>query len=247
LAEPGSAVAVVGEQESLFAVEVGELTGRGDESDHGDSACHDTVATPVGSKDEVETLLDLDSAGPPAGAATTEPVVEVVRSARRRRTVSARRVGDRIIVSVPARLSKAEERRWVATMVERILAGEQRRRPSDRTLADRATLLSDRYLAGRAVPASVRWVDNMTSRWGSCTVADGTIRLSRRLEGMPEYVVDYVLLHELVHLLVPSHGPAFWREMAGYDRLERARGFLDGVAFTDAAASGGDPTTPDVD
>jgi predicted metal-dependent hydrolase len=159
------------------------------------------------------------------------PQVEVVRSARRRRTVSAHRAGERIIVSVPARISRAEEQRWVALMVARVLASEARTRPNDDELAGRATALSQRYLGGKAVPASVRWVDNMASRWGSCTPVDGTIRLSRRLAGMPAYVVDYVLLHELAHLLVPGHGPTFWRALAGYDKLERARGFLDGVGW----------------
>jgi hypothetical protein len=77
----------------------------------------------------------------------------------------------------------------------------------------------------------VRWVDNMASRWGSCTVTDATIRLSRRLEGMPDYVVDYVLLHELAHLIVAGHGREFWSVLSGYERLERARGFLEGAAL----------------
>jgi predicted metal-dependent hydrolase len=47
---------------------------------------------------------------------------------------------------------------------------------------------------------------------------------------MPEWVVDYVLLHELAHLLVPGHGPAFWAMLESYPRLERARGYLEGVA-----------------
>jgi predicted metal-dependent hydrolase len=118
----------------------------------------------------------------------------------------------------------------VALMVSRVLASERRQRPSDADLAERAADLSRRYLSGRAKPTSVRWVDNMSSRWGSCTPVDGTIRLSRRLVGMPTYVVDYVLLHELAHLVVPGHGPAFWQELAGYELLERARGFLEGVA-----------------
>jgi predicted metal-dependent hydrolase len=159
-----------------------------------------------------------------------EPEVEVVRSARRRRTVSARREGDRIVVSVPARLTRAEESRWVALMVQRVLAGERKGRPRDAQLMTRAGELSDRYLDGRAEPASVRWVDNQVQRWGSCTPADRTIRLSRRLQGMPDYVIDYVLLHELAHLLVPGHGKAFWAQLAGYERLERARGYLEGVA-----------------
>lgn len=163
-------------------------------------------------------------------ATNPDPEVEVVRSARRRRTVSARREGERIIVSVPARLSRAEESRWVALMVQRVLAGERRHRPGDGELMTRAAALSDRYLDGRARPASVRWVDNQVQRWGSCTPTDRTIRLSGRLQGMPDYVIDYVLLHELAHLLVPGHGAAFWAELGGYERLERARGYLEGVA-----------------
>jgi len=133
------------------------------------------------------------------------------------------------VVSLPARTTRADEERWVAEMVERVLASERKSRPTDTELTERAVQLSARYLGGRATPASVRWVDNMASRWGSCTPIDGTIRLSRRLVGMPAYVIDYVLLHELAHLLVPGHGPAFWRELAGYERLERAKGFLEGV------------------
>jgi predicted metal-dependent hydrolase len=79
----------------------------------------------------------------------------------------------------------------------------------------------------------------MTTRWGSCTPSERTIRLSRRLSGMPEYVVDYVLLHELAHLLVPGHGRPFWAELAGYPHLERARGYLEGVAAAAALAAGG--------
>jgi predicted metal-dependent hydrolase len=156
--------------------------------------------------------------------------VEIVRSARRRRTISAHRVGERIVVHVPARMTRAEEAQWVDRMVRRVLASEQRSRRSDTELLDRARQLAERFLDGRARPASVRWVDNQETRWGSCTPADGSIRLSRRLVGMPDYVIDYVLLHELAHLLVPGHGQDFWAELAAYPRLERARGYLDGVA-----------------
>jgi hypothetical protein len=158
------------------------------------------------------------------------PEVDVVRSARRRRTVAAHREGDRIVVSVPARMSRAEEARWVELLVTRVLAKEARLAPSDGELLERSTRLSATYLDGRAVPASVRWVDTMRTRWGSCTPLDRSIRLSRRLSGMPEYVVDYVLLHELIHLLVPGHGPKFRAELASYPQIERAEGFLEGLS-----------------
>lgn len=156
--------------------------------------------------------------------------VEVVRSPRRRRTVSAYREGNRTVVLVPAQLSPAEEDQWVATMLERLAGTEARHRRGDGQLERRAAALSERYLEARAVPLSVRWVGNQRGRWGSCTPSTGEIRLSRRLLGRPDWVVDYVLLHELAHLLVPGHGPDFWALVQRYPRCERARGYLEGMA-----------------
>jgi predicted metal-dependent hydrolase len=169
-------------------------------------------------------------------AAPIASIVEVRRSARRRRTVSAYREGDRTIVLLPARMSRADEREWVAVMVKR-LADQDRRRAgraarSDGDLVARSAELSRRYLEGRAQPASVRWVTNQVSRWGSCTPAEGSIRLSTRLRGMPSWVVDYVLVHELAHLLVAGHGPAFHALVDRYPQAERARGYLLGVTAT---------------
>ena len=157
------------------------------------------------------------------------PEIEVRRSTRRRRTVSAYRDGERVVVLIPARFSKAEEREWVARMVARVLGNPTRRR-GDTGLARRAVELSDRYLNGLARPVSVQWVAAMRTRWASCTPAERTIRLSRALQEMPAWVQDYVLLHELAHLLEPGHGPRFWRLLERYPRTERARGYLDGVS-----------------
>lgn len=158
--------------------------------------------------------------------------IEVRRSRRRRRTVSAYREGGRTIVLIPARFTKAEEQQWVTTMVERLARGDRKRRPSDAQLRARAAELSQRHLGGLARTTSIRWVTNQNSRWGSCTPADGSIRISTRVKGMPGYVLDYVILHELAHLLAPGHGPEFWALLKGYPRLERARGYLEGVAAT---------------
>ena len=147
------------------------------------------------------------------------------------RTVTAYRDGDTTVVSIPARFTRAQEREWVHRMVTRLAAQERRRRPSDAQLAARAAELSARYLGGRATATSVSWSSNQGRRWGSCTPVDGTIRISTRVRGMPRWVIDYVLLHELAHLLQAGHGPEFWAELAAYPRTERARGFLEGVSF----------------
>jgi predicted metal-dependent hydrolase len=161
--------------------------------------------------------------------------VEVRRSARRRRTVTAYREHGRTVVLIPAAFTAAEERRWVDQMVAKLQTREERRRrnlASDDHLMTRAQELSAAHFGGRAVPASDRWVENQNRRWGSCTPADRTIRLSSRLRGMPEFVVDYVLVHELAHLLEPSHNAHFWSLVHDYPRAERALGFLEGVEFS---------------
>ncbi|MUL39866.1 M48 family metallopeptidase [Streptomonospora sp. PA3] len=155
--------------------------------------------------------------------------------------MSAYRDGDKTVVLVPATFSRAEEKRWVDRMLERLEAREGRRRPDDESLHSRALDLADRYLEGLAQPTSVRWVDNQQTRWGSCTPENGSIRLSRRLSGMPAWVVDYVLLHELVHLIIPHHGQEFWDLVHRYPKAERARGYLEGVSAAprlDAGHSG---------
>jgi predicted metal-dependent hydrolase len=169
------------------------------------------------------------------------PVVEVRRSRNRRRTVAAYREDDKVVVLVPARFTRAEEQEWVATMVARLERSERRRRPSDHGLQQRAVELAGRYLDGRAEPLTVRWVENQNSRWGSCTPSDRSIRLSTRLRGMPSWVIDYVLVHELAHLLETGHTPAFWSWVDRYPKAERAKGFLEGVAAASQLGVRADP------
>lgn len=184
---------------------------------------------PVSDSPEIDADRDRSTARPRAED------VEVRRSLRRRRTVSAYRDGARIVVLMPARFTRAEEQRWVREMVGRITSREQIAvtrgpRRSDATLLCRARELADLYLGGAPYPTGVRWVDTMRTRWASCTIEDATIRVSSRLRSMPPWVLDYVLVHELAHLQVPGHGPQFWELVEQYPRTERARGYLDGIS-----------------
>ncbi|KUM35977.1 M48 family metallopeptidase [Arthrobacter sp. EpRS71] len=178
------------------------------------------------------------------------PVV-VRRSARRRRTVAAFWEDGNAVIAIPASFSKSQEREWVRRMLAKLhkqgerQAGSGRRRPAtDQALAKHAEHLSQTYLGGRAVPTSVRWVSNQNSRWGSATPADGTIRLSNKLQHMPQWVIDYVLVHELTHLLVAGHNAEFWTLVEAYPETQRAKAFLEGVAF---ATSRGLPAVPDAE
>lgn len=56
-------------------------------------------------------------------------------------------------------------------------------------------------------------IRNQRSRWGSCG-RDGHICLNWRLVRMPEWVRDYVMTHELMHLRRLDHSPAYWKLVA---------------------------------
>lgn len=147
--------------------------------------------------------------------------VEVLRSPKRRKTVQARVVADVLRLSIPATMTRAEEEHWAQEMLRRF---ERRSRVDELDLWRRAAALAERY--DLPLPTSIRFVDNQASRWGSCTPTDGTIRLSSRLAGFPPWVLDYVIVHELAHLVVPRHDLRFWQLVRRYPRAERARGFL---------------------
>lgn len=173
------------------------------------------------------------------------PPLELVRSTRRRRTVSAFPRDGVIVVQLPAGLAPREERRLVTQLVDKVTGRLRAERvEGDDALAARATALADRYLDG-VRPASVTWSDRMRRRWASCSPIEGTIRVSRRLAAMPDFVLDAVLVHELAHLQSDGHGPDFQALVARYEHTDRARGFLEGLQHAEARAALTDPDLPD--
>lgn len=172
-------------------------------------------------------LDDVQGLEQPSGPQPFAPEIEVRRSDRRHRTVSARLRDGKLVVYLPARMSKAEEARWVETMVKRFEARSLRTRlNSDGDLQRRAAELNRLYFDGRLEWTSLRYVTNQNSRYGSCSPSEGTIRISSALAGMPRWVRDYVLVHELAHLIEPNHSRQFWALVNRYPLTERARGYL---------------------
>ncbi len=155
------------------------------------------------------------------GPSSIEPEVRVIRSPRRRKTAQARMVDEFLEVRIPGHVSAHEEQELVAHFQDRF---RRSRAEEALDLEQRATELADRY--GLPRPTSIRWVANQNQRWGSCTPVDGTVRLSNRMVGFPPWVVDYVIVHELAHLVVTDHSRAFWQLVNRYPRTERARGYL---------------------
>lgn len=170
--------------------------------------------------------------------------VELRRNPRRRRNAAAHRENGRAVVELPPFVPVSEEQRWLETMIARLHKHEKRHREgrSDAQLFDRALILHRTHLAPALAvaptPRSVVWADNMARRWGSCTPSARTIRLSSRLRDFPQWVIDYVLLHELAHLIEPGHGPAFQALLEAYPRTQEAKGYLEGYTAGQAAREG---------
>ena len=68
----------------------------------------------------------------------------------------------------------------------------------------------------------------MSERWGSCTTVERSIRISDRLNGAPGYVLDYLLVHELIHLMISDHGPDFEALLARFELGNEASAYLEG-------------------
>ena len=160
--------------------------------------------------------------------------VEVKRSKRAKRNVTAYRDNDKTVVTVPTRMAKRDIDAYIIELVSR-LDDQDERNSSQESLEQRARVLSKKFLGQdlfetHKVPVKIRWVTNQNSRWGSCTPAEGAIRLSHRMQRMPGYVIDSVIVHELIHLLVTDHSPAFYELMKKFPHHEKAKAYLDGYS-----------------
>ncbi len=155
--------------------------------------------------------------------------LHIVRSSRRRKTIRSQLIGEETLeIRAPARASDADILRAADALIaktERKLA-EKATRGSDSYLEERARLLNQRYFSGMLRWQRIRYVSNQRRRFGSCSPHRGTIRISDRLRSAPSFVLDYVLVHELAHLVEPNHSAAFWRLVNRFPKAERARGYL---------------------
>ena len=135
---------------------------------------------------------------------------------------------------VPASMSHVERQHWAEVMASRLERRTARSRPSDARLEERARKLNDRHFDGRLTWRSIGFAE-MERQWGSCTFSDGAIRIARRAAGLPDWVLDHLLMHELAHLLHSDHGPHFHELENRYPLTERAKGYL--LALEAMAAS----------
>ena len=147
--------------------------------------------------------------------------VEVVRSTKRKRSVGARLEQGVVKVVVPSWMSRAEEEDAVREMVRRF---ERKMATENVDLMARAHELASPHML--PLPNTSEWSDKLTAVRGRCTPHTGEVKVSTRLVGFPTWVLDYVIVHELAHLVIADHGADFWHVVNRYPRTERAIGYL---------------------
>ncbi|OGO41674.1 MAG: metal-dependent hydrolase [Chloroflexi bacterium RBG_16_57_9] len=169
--------------------------------------------------------------------------VKIVRSSRRKKTVSAKVLPDGTLeVQAPARIPKADLDRIISGFEQRLTRRAQRQDAGgDEALNRRAQELNAQFFDGKLRWRSIRYVANQQQRFGSCTPLDGTLRISERVAGLPAWIRDYVIVHELAHLIESNHSPAFWQLVNRYPKAERARGYLMALGLEGDAEDNDNP------
>ena len=196
----------------------------------------------LGMAQEQKSLFDdfLENSSPDANATLNQIEVkkfdyEIRRSKRRKKSVGAYRERGKTIIVAPIRMSNKEVQSYAASLIAELNAHDEKISAHE-LLEKRARHLASNFLdvdvfAEHLPPVSIKWVTNQNSRWGSCSHADREIRISHRLQGMPQYVIDAVIFHELVHLIVPDHSSRFYAYLERFTQYEMAKEYLAGYSF----------------
>jgi predicted metal-dependent hydrolase len=152
--------------------------------------------------------------------------LKLVYSKKRKKTIQAKLMDDQIFIYLPGDISKEDEKEWIKKMLSRIEKQQkQQELNTDTELFERAQYLNNKYFNGELV-FEIKYVVNQKSKFGSCNPNTKTIRMSHHVAKMPRWVQDYMILHEMAHLLHPNHGKEFWKLVNRYRYTERAKGFL---------------------
>jgi predicted metal-dependent hydrolase len=152
--------------------------------------------------------------------------IEVIKSKNRRKTISARLVNNIMRIQAPASIREEKLDEIIASFKKRFEKRQARKELNSENLFKIAQRLNKKYFDGKIEFDSIEYTENQNRLFGSCNFRTKTLRISHRLVNMPDWVRDYVIIHEMAHILEPNHGKSFWELVNRYELSERARGFL---------------------
>lgn len=164
---------------------------------------------------------------------TPNIAVKIIRSTQRKKTIQAKLVDGQLLIYLPTGLSTKEEEHWIHKMQEKMAKRQRRQQQNTQeSLKKRAEELNQKYFNG-TLTYTIEYTTNQHKRFGSCNKKTKNIRISNHVAEMPTWVRDYIIIHELAHLLYPDHSKQFWQIVHQYRYTERAKGYLIAIATHD--------------
>ena len=167
-----------------------------------------------------------------------EQQIKIIRSAKRKKTISAKEIDGVLFLRIPHTLSKKDENKYIEWAKKQFENRNRKKilleKNADQYLDKQAKTLNQKYFNGKLFWRKILFSTDQNSRmFGNCDINSRIIRISHRLLNMPKFVLNYVIVHELTHLIIPKHGPEFWSICNRYPKTERARGYLMAIAAND--------------
>jgi predicted metal-dependent hydrolase len=156
--------------------------------------------------------------------------VVIIRSKKRKSSIEAKIVKEKLFIYLPITVNNVEEKKWIEKMTKWSQNYQKKKELNSSNLLKRAEELNKKYFKG-TLDFSIKFVTNQNTRFGSCTFSTKTIRISDKIAKMPRWVQDYVIIHELTHIIHPNHTKKFWEKVKEYKYTERARGYLIAVGL----------------
>ena len=158
--------------------------------------------------------------------------IKIIRSPKRKRTVSARLKNGVLSVMAPVGISDEDLEKTISRLKKRIISRKLKRDLNVKEdLKEVAERLNREYFSGQLKIESIEYSTNQNSRFGCCNFKTGKILISHRLATKPDWVRNYVIIHELAHLIIPNHGRDFQELTARYHLKERATGYLMALGY----------------
>lgn len=157
---------------------------------------------------------------------------KIIRSEKRRRTISAKVVDGVMYINAPVNIPDERLQKIIKNFKLRFEKRELKKELNKtHNLMEIFQRLNERYFDGKIQINTIEYSANQDKRFGCCNYKTKVIRISHQLAQMPDWVRDYVIIHEMAHIIEPNHSKLFWDIVNRYSLAERSRGYLIAKGF----------------